>query len=137
MLHGSANVDRRYIATLCVVSIFILVAGVWFRPSRTPPPMPSEYETLNVQLERQREDLERRSLFYAKTASDLMRVAADVRTHPDNVPVGSISPGEIALLVASDPQGRLVWASSQTAGTTEASCPEGAMREIATTIVIP
>ena len=137
MPHTVAQLDRRYIAALSVVSLLILVAGVWFRPSRTPPPVPSELETLNVQLARQRLDLERRSLFYSRKAEELMKVSADVRSHPETLPFQMKPPGEMVLLVATGSNGELVWASSQTAGATEVECGDIVAKEVTTTSVIP
>ena len=134
---AEAQVDRRYIAALCVVSLIILVAGVWFRPSRTPPPVPSELETLNVQLAGQRIDLERRSLFYSRKAEELIKIAADARSNPERLPFRIQPPGEMVMLVATDAGGQLVWASTQTAGTTDSQCGDITAQEVSTTIFIP
>jgi S1-C subfamily serine protease len=99
--------------------------------------VPSELENLNVQIARQRSDLERRSLFYSRKAGQLMRLVSDARNHPEGLSFRMPPPGEILLLVATGPEGNLVWASSQTAGVAEAVCGETRVQEVTTTIVIP
>jgi hypothetical protein len=137
MPKAEAQIDRRYIAALCIASLLILVAGVWFRPSRTPPPVPSELETLNMQMARQRLEFERRSMFYSRKAADLLTLAADVRVHPESVPFHLTSPGETVVLLASDSEGQPLWAATQTVGSTTTPCDDVPVQEIATTITIP
>lgn len=134
---AESHVDRRYIAILCLASLLILVVGVWLRPPRTPPPVPSELETLNMQLARQRLDFDRRSLFFARKAEELAKSAAEVRSRPESAPFRTMVPGDMVLLVATGSQGELVWAPAQATGPAETPCGEMIAQEITTTIAIP
>ena len=137
MRESGAQIDGRYIAALCIVSVLILVAGVWFRPSRTPPPIPSELETLTMQLTRQRLDLDRRSLFYSRKAEEMAKDVAEVRARPEIVPFSPGTAGQIVVLVATDSKGELVWAPAQTVGAAAVPCDGLMLMEVTTTIAIP
>jgi hypothetical protein len=137
MPQSEASPDRRYIAVLCLVALLILVAGVWLRPSRTPPPVPSELETLNVQLAMQRLDLQRRSLFYSKKVEELLPALAQARANPERMNFRLPDPGETVILVSNDMNRQPAWILAQTAGALEAPCGDMMAREIATSISIP
>jgi hypothetical protein len=137
MPQPEASIDRRYVGVLCVAALLILFAGVWLRPSRTPPPVPSELENLNVQLATQRLDLQRRSLFYSKKVDELLPAFAGARANPERMSFRLPAPGETVILISNDTDRQPSWALAQTAGTLETRCGNIAAQEIATTILIP
>lgn len=129
--------DHRYIGILCLICVFILIAGVAFRPKLAPPSVPSELELQSLQLARQRLDLDRRSMFYERKAADLLKRAAEARGNPQRFPFRPSRPGEPIILVSTTETGQTVWAASATAGTASTRCGSRTLDEVATTISIP
>jgi hypothetical protein len=102
----------------------ILVAGIVFRPPHASPPPASESESLNLQLQAQRRDLERRAYFFANQAEALAPRAEEARRLPGSLPQASPQPGSPILLVTPSSQGLPLWMDTTSAGKAAATCYE-------------
>jgi hypothetical protein len=131
------SVRGRYIATLCVVAIAILVAGVVLRPTKIPVPVRSESEIYKLQLLAQQRDVQNKALFFESKARDLVARSQAARATPDKFPFRMPAAGENLILVASHDSGQPIWAVSAAVGQSKARCEDREVEEIGTTITIP
>jgi hypothetical protein len=124
------STSRRYLLALIGASVTILIAGIWLRPPDAPPPPVSESESLRLQMQAQRRDLERRALFFSTRARELVSIAEQARSRPDSVPIAQAKSGERLIVLAASSGGDPVWWDTAVAGAARRNCNGMAAEEI-------
>jgi hypothetical protein len=129
--------DRGYLFVLILIAAGVLAGGIWLRPKHAPPAPKSEAEVLRLQMQAQKREMERRSLFFSVRARELVSLAEQARVRPESVSSEGATAGQRLIVVAASPGAEPLWIDTAVAGESPASCYGMIVEEIVTSSVLP